>query len=410
MPVYNTPAAYLEAMIALGAGPDVSALGTVHRRRCQLGGHVRDAEQRWRASDSRIRFVPLTENRGIAGNTNAGCSTSRPANSSRCSTTTTRSPRSPCTSRPSDQRRSPRPTSSTPTRTSSTRRGRRVDPCFKPDWSPDTLRSHNYVCHLLTLRRALVERLGGIRAGFDGAQDYDLVPAGERAGPADRPRPAGALPLADAPRNRRPLTRTARAYVVEAGRKVLAEHLDRMQTPAAVADGPIPGTYRVIYHLPRQPLVSILIPNRDSVTLVPLHRFARAVELRRTTRCWSSKTTASSPRRSRSTAAAANDRRARIVPWDKPFNYAAVNNFGAAHARGEVLLFLNNDVEAINADWLERMVTHALRPEVGAVGAKLYYADDTIQHAGIVVGMGGVAGHAHISFPHGRPATWSGCG
>jgi len=76
-----------------------------------------------------------------------------------------------------------------------------------------------------------------------------------------------------------------------------------------------------------------------------------------------------------------------------------VNNFGAAHARGEVLLFLNNDVEAINPDWLERMVTHVLRPEVGAVGAKLYYADDTIQHAGIVVGMGGVAGHAHLSFP-----------
>jgi GT2 family glycosyltransferase len=94
-----------------------------------------------------------------------------------------------------------------------------------------------------------------------------------------------------------------------------------------------------------------------------------------------------------------HDRRARIVPWDKPFNFAAVNNFGAAHARGEVLLFLNNDVEAINPDWLERMVTHVLRPEVGAVGAKLYYADDTIQHAGIVVGMGGVAGHAHLSFP-----------
>jgi glycosyltransferase involved in cell wall biosynthesis len=88
------------------------------------------------------------------------------------------------------------------------------------------------------------------------------------------------------------------------------------------------------------------------------------------------------------------ERRAQIVAWNKPFNYAAVNNFGAAHARGDVLLFLNNDVEAINPDWLELMVKHALRPEVGAVGAKLYYPDDTIQHAGIVVGMGGIAGHA----------------
>jgi GT2 family glycosyltransferase len=93
------------------------------------------------------------------------------------------------------------------------------------------------------------------------------------------------------------------------------------------------------------------------------------------------------------------ERRARIIAWNKPFNYAAVNNFGAAHAQGEVLLFLNNDIEAINPDWLERLVTHAMRPEVGAVGAKLYYADDSIQHAGIVVGMGGIAGHAHLRFP-----------
>jgi len=89
----------------------------------------------------------------------------------------------------------------------------------------------------------------------------------------------------------------------------------------------------------------------------------------------------------------------RIVPWTKPFNYAAINNFGAAHSRGDVLLFLNNDVEAINPDWLEGMVKHALRPEVGAVGAKLLYADGTIQHAGIVVGMGGIAGHVHRLFP-----------
>jgi GT2 family glycosyltransferase len=94
---------------------------------------------------------------------------------------------------------------------------------------------------------------------------------------------------------------------------------------------------------------------------------------------------------------------ARVVTWDKPFNYAAVNNFAAGHAAGELLLFLNNDVEAINPDWLEAMVKLAVQPGVGAVGAKLLYADDTIQHAGIVVGMGGVAGHAHLNYPRQAP-------
>jgi GT2 family glycosyltransferase len=91
--------------------------------------------------------------------------------------------------------------------------------------------------------------------------------------------------------------------------------------------------------------------------------------------------------------------RARILHWDRPFNYAAVNNFGAAHAYGELLLLLNNDVEAIHPDWLERLVAHAMQPGVGAVGAKLLFADDTVQHAGVVVGLGGAAGHGHARFP-----------
>jgi GT2 family glycosyltransferase len=91
--------------------------------------------------------------------------------------------------------------------------------------------------------------------------------------------------------------------------------------------------------------------------------------------------------------------RVRVITWKKPFNYATVNNFAATHARGEILLFLNNDVEVINADWLERMLEYALRPEVGIVGAKLYYPDNTVQHAGVVVGMGGIAGHPHLFAP-----------
>ena len=276
--------------------------------------------------------------------------------------------------------------------------GRRVDPCFKPDWSPDTLRSHNYVCHLLVLRWELMTRLGGIRPGFDGAQDYDLVlRASEQA------RAIAHIPQVLYHWRMHSQSTAANSdskrYLVEAGRRALAEHLARMQTPASVVEGPLPGTYRVIYRLPRQPLVSILIPNRDSVQMLG--------------RCLDSIASSSyahyevlilenfSEHEETFTYYRQLERRGnvRIVPWTKPFNYAAVNNFGALHAHGELLLFLNNDVEAINPDWLEWMVKHAQRPEVGAVGAKLLYADDTIQHAGIVLGMGGVAGHAHVRFP-----------
>jgi GT2 family glycosyltransferase len=172
-----------------------------------------------------------------------------------------------------------------------------------------------------------------------------------------------------------------------------------MRTPARVIPTSLNGTYRVIYHLPTQPLVSILIPNRDSVQML-----GRCIEsLGRSSYANYELVILENNSTSEETLAyyrqLERQGNVRIVPWTKPFNYAAVNNYGAAQARGEVLLFLNNDVEAINPDWLEWMVKHALRPEVGVVGAKLLYADDTIQHAGIVVGMGGVAGHVLLRFP-----------
>jgi GT2 family glycosyltransferase len=193
----------------------------------------------------------------------------------------------------------------------------------------------------------------------------------------------------------------SKTYIVDAGCKALSEHLERMQTPARVLPVSLAGTYRVIYHLPRQPLVSILIPNRDSAQMLGrcVESIARSSYANYELLVLENNSTQDETLvYYRQLEQLGN---VRIVPWTKPFNYAAVNNFGASHAKGEVLLFLNNDVEAINPDWLETMVKHALRPEVGIVGAKLLYADDTVQHAGIVVGMGGVAGHVHLRFPRG---------
>ncbi len=280
--------------------------------------------------------------------------------------------------------------------------GRRVEPHFKPEWSPETLCSHNYICHLLMLKRSLAERIGGFRAGFDGAQDHDLVlRASETA--------AGIVHVPQVLYHWRmhtastAMNQESKGYAYESGRKAVAEHLARLGHDASVQDGPAPGLYRVGYHLRTPPLVSVIIPNRDHPEML-----ARCVE----------GVTKSSYANyelliveNGSTLAETHmyyaelkkDARARIVEWTKPFNYAAVNNYAAHVARGELLLFLNNDIEPITSDWLEELVKQAVPPGVGAVGAKLYYPDDTIQHAGIVIGMGGLAGYSHLNYPRGAP-------
>jgi GT2 family glycosyltransferase len=401
VPVYNTAQKYLEEMIR-----SVQSQTYANWELCIADGGsteewVRPLLNQYADNDSRIRNALLESNRGIAGNTNAALELAQgefvafldhddvlaPFALFEIVAALNKQPEADLIYSDEDKL---------------DESGRRVDPCFKPDWSPDTLRSHNYVCHLLTIRRSIVEQLGGIREGFDGAQDYDLVlRVSERARQIVhiskvlyhwRMHPQSTAANTD-----------SKQYLVEAGRRALAEHLERMQTPATVAEGHIAGIYRVIYHLPRQPLVSVLIPNRDSIAMLSRCIDSIAQSSYAHSEVLILENNSEQPETISYYRRLEREGRARIVPWNKPFNYAAVNNFGAAHARGEVLLFLNNDIEAINPDWLELMVKHALRPEVGAVGAKLYYPDDTIQHAGIVVGMGGVAGHSHLHFP--RSAT-----
>lgn len=396
VPTYNTPATFLAAMIE-----SVLAQTYPHWELCLADGnssveHVRPILEKYAGADKRLKVQFLDANRGIAGNTNAALALATgefvalldhddmlaPFALFEVVKALNDHPEADLVYTDEDKLDPA---------------GRRVDPCFKPDWSPDTLRSHNYICHLLVLRRSLVEGLGGVRDGFDGAQDYDLV---LRA--TERARQIVHIPKVlyhwRMHQQSTAFNTKSKSYIVEAGCKALAEHLERMRTPARVIATSIHGTYRVIYHLPTQPLVSILIPNRDSVQML-----GRCVDSLRRSSYANYELVILENNSGEETLAyyrqLEKQGNVRVVPWTKPFNYAAVNNHGAAQARGDVLLFLNNDVEAINPDWLEWMVKHVLRPEVGVVGAKLLYADDTIQHAGIVVGMGGVAGHVHLRFP-----------
>ena len=284
----------------------------------------------------------------------------------------------------------------------------RHTPFFKPAFSPDFLEANNYMPHFLVVRRKIGDELGWIRDGFEGSQDYDLV-----LRVSEKAREIAHVPQVlyhwRAWSGSTALNEGAKSGSSESGIKALEEHLHRMDIDGTVHIGPWPNTYRVTRSLTATPLVSIIIPNKD-----------HADDLRR---CIHSILEKSSYKHFEIIIVENNSQEdatlllykelqqyanVRVIQYEnqhknQPFNYSLVNNYGAGHANGDILLLLNNDLSVITPDWLERMLEYILRPEVGIVGAKLYYPDDTVQHGGVIVGLGGVAGHAHYHYPRTEP-------
>ncbi len=274
------------------------------------------------------------------------------------------------------------------------RRGRRCDPHFKPDWSPDLLCSSNYVGSLTAFSRNLLQQAGGFRPGFERDGNFDLiVRAAEKAN--------SIIHIARFLYHRRIPDdgKAVGAASNETGRKALEDHLARLDLPAKVMPGPRDAAYRVSYHLTRRPLVSIIIPSHDHVELL-----SRCVEsIQRSDyenyEVLIVENGSTQPETFAYYRQLVHQPSFRLLTWDQRFNYAAVNNHAARQASGEVLLFLNNDIEAMHPNWMEGLLEHALRPEVGAVGAKLYYGDGTIQHAGVVIGADGLPVHVDRGLP-----------
>lgn len=275
----------------------------------------------------------------------------------------------------------------------------RVSPHFKPDWSPDTIRSYNYVTHLLVLKSDLLKSVGKIRSGFEGAQDFDLVlRVGEKA-----------KQIIHIPkvlyhwrehRNSTSANIDSKTYVTFSTQRAVADALERNDIKGRVFGGPFFGSARVVYPIQGKPLVSIIIPTKDEVETL---KNCIGSIINRTTYSNYEVIIVDTGSLEQVTkdyyAALSSDERIRLMSWDKPFNYSAVNNFAAQSAKGEYLLFLNNDTEVQAAEWIESMLEFCQRDDVGAVGAKLFYPDFTIQHAGVILGIGGIAGHSHKSFP-----------
>lgn len=283
-------------------------------------------------------------------------------------------------------------------------KGVRYDPYFKPNFNPDLLRSQNFVDHLAVFRTCLVRELGGWRTEFDGSQDYDLVLRVTERISLTRIRHIPyvlyhwrAIPGSLA------IDAAAKSYAPIRSRQALAEHLKRLGIQAEVTSHhPNLSIHRVIYPLSEEPLVSVIIPTKDGIDILSqcidglfnktdYNNFELILINNQST----------DPETYAYFNELSTDPRVRIIDYNQPFNYSRINNIAVREAKGSVLAFLNNDIEVINRDWLREMVSHAVRPEIGAVGARLYYPDGTVQHAGILLGYKGRAGHMYrYASPH----------
>ncbi|WP_447926357.1 glycosyltransferase family 2 protein [Vreelandella sp. EE27] len=280
--------------------------------------------------------------------------------------------------------------------------GERFDPHFKPRWNPDLLLAQNYISHLGVYRTSLLREVGCFREGFEGSQDHDLVlRVTARLSHKQIIHIPKVLYHWRAALGSTAMNSGEKDYTSEAGLRAVNAYLTEMNTGAVAEHGQFANTYRVRWPLPAsEPLVSLLIPTKDRVEI--LKPCVDAILERTDYRHFellildNGSTCEETLRYMREVES--RDARVRVLHWPEPFNYSAINNFGAAHAKGEIIGLVNNDIEPINDDWLTEMVVQVCRTEIGCVGAKLYYPNDTVQHAGVILGIGGVAGHAHKYF------------
>lgn len=271
----------------------------------------------------------------------------------------------------------------------------RCNPHFKPDFSPDTLRSYNYICHLTVIKRSLLNVIGDFRKEFDGAQDYDFI---LRA--TEKAKLIVHIPKIlyhwRSHQNSTAGNNDSKDYVHEAGRQAILDQLRRLDIKGKVLYNDVNNRFKVEYNIINQPKISILIPNKDNIS--DLKKCINSIRkstyqnyeiiviennsiLDKTFKYYQD---------------LEQDVKVKIIKYDENgFNYSKINNIGAQYANGDYLLLLNNDIEVITPNWLQEMLGICQRPEVGIVGAKLLYSDNTVQHAGVVLGIGGVAGHIH---------------
>ena len=304
--------------------------------------------------------------------------------------------------------------------------GNRYDAYFKPDFAPDTLRCQNYICHFSVFKKELLEKLGGFRENYDGAQDYDIF---LRMSEITDPKNISHVPKIlyhwrVHNESTAKLNSNAKNYAFEAGKKAIEDHLKRIGLDGTVSEGCIDGIYRVDYKVIGEPKVSIVIPNKDGKDILEvcinsiiekttyknyeivisennseteeIYEYYKTLLNNEKIKIANYNTGKLITKEEECSLEFTNKNRRKVKPG---FNYSAVINFGVRNTTGEYVIQLNNDTELITENWLELMLGFCQRKDVGAVGVKLFFPDETIQHAGIIVGIGGIAGNRFKSIP-----------
>lgn len=402
VPAYQTPVEFLKQMI------ESLISQTYPEWELCIANASPDNEEMQRvladysAKDSRVRFCNLKENLGIAENTNRAFSMAKGEFMGLLDHDDLLAPNALYEIVQALQDHPQADALYTDEDKVTTEMDEHFQPHLKPDFNLDLLRSNNYICHFFVVRRSIVEKAGGFRKEFDGAQDYDFIfrcteNAREvlhvpeilyhwrthKASTADNP--------------------ASKMYAFEAGKRAIEANLERTGTKGVVSHTQDLGFYRVKYPVQGKPLVSVIIPNKDEKETLQT-----CMEMLNNNTSYQNfeiiiiENNSTTDEIFRYYKELSKDPRIHLLRWGKEFNYSAINNFGVAHAKGEYLLFLNNDIKSINPDWMEELLGVCQRPEVGGVGAKLIYPDNTIQHAGCVVGMGGIAGHMFVDMPADR--------
>ena len=275
-------------------------------------------------------------------------------------------------------------------------------PHFKPDFNLDLLRSNNYICHFFVVKRTILKQVKGLDPKYNGAQDYDFI---FRCTELSKnivhiPRILYHWRVHNASTADNP---ASKLYAYEAGKKAIEDNLARSGEKGSVSMRSDYGFYNVDYALTDQPLVSILIPNKDHIDI--LKQCIRSLKEKATYTNYEIiviENNSTEPATFEYYDKLKKDGIQVLYYPEFGFNYSAINNWGVKNCKGEYLLFLNNDIEVITPDFIEKMLSNCERPGIGAVGAKLYYPDNTIQHAGIIIGIGGIAGHAFLNLPRAR--------
>lgn len=396
VPLYQTKEKYLREMIE-----SVQAQTYTNWELCLADGSGREHSLQpvvgeYIAKDKRIKYCLLDSNEGIAGNTNEALKMAdgdfvvltdhddllSPEALYQCAKAVQKEPQTDVIYSDEDK---------------VDMSGKKFfEPHFKSDYNIDLLCTMNYICHLFVVRKDVMERVGLFESCYDGAQDHDFIlRCTEKAEHIVHiPKVLYHWRCHAQSTSENP---ESKLYAFENGCKAVKAHYDRIGIPAEVEQGPFYGMYRTHYLWKEQPLVSILIPNKDHAA--DLKKCMDSIEEKSTYRNFEFIIVENNSTEEETFAYYKEIEKrdnVRVLYYKEDFNYSRINNFGAKEANGEYVLLLNNDTEMIEPDSIKEMLDVCMRPDVGIVGAKLIFEDNTIQHAGVIIGFGGVAGHAFI--------------